>query len=586
MTTHPRCRALRLLATLMSALIATALTVLPARAAAAPLAALHVSGNQIVDTTGSAVRLLGVNRDGTEYACSQGWGIFDGPSDQASVAAIAAWHTNAVRVTVNEQCWLGINGVKPALGGASYQKALTDYVGLLNANGLYAVLDLQMSGPGASLATAGQEMPDADHTPAFWNSVATALKSSTGVIYNVFNEPHRSASNPTQADWDCWRDGCAMTTMQTSSGPVAYSWQTAGMQTLVDSIRRTGATQPILLDGMAWAADLSRWIAEKPNDPANNLVAGYHIYNFSCADATCAQAHVYPNADTVPVLIGEIGQNDCSHAFIDQLMPWADSHRLGYLGWAWDAWPGGCGPGPTLISDYTGTPTPYGVGLRDHLAALAGGTGVSPITSVQDWPFTTGNTALRSGTLGINATGAGDLLVITIGTAQNGAAPTVASVGDNKGERWSLAVASGSGLYRGEVWYVPNAVAGVTSVTITLSAAGYWQGHIQEVSGISATHTVLDGARGGASSTSTVVSSGSVQTRSAREFLTGTIIWDSTGGTLTLTSTGWSPDAAQAYVPAEFHAVRTGAPAGPSSLDGTMSVPASWVSLVAAFTSG
>ena len=38
----------------------------------------------------AAIQLHGVNRSGTEYACVQGGGPFDGPSDDASVAAIAS----------------------------------------------------------------------------------------------------------------------------------------------------------------------------------------------------------------------------------------------------------------------------------------------------------------------------------------------------------------------------------------------------------------------------------------------------------------------------------------------------------------
>ena len=51
----------------------------------------------------------------------QGWGFSDGPTDAASIAAMKAWHINAVRVPLNEDCWLGINGVKPQYGGAPYR---------------------------------------------------------------------------------------------------------------------------------------------------------------------------------------------------------------------------------------------------------------------------------------------------------------------------------------------------------------------------------------------------------------------------------------------------------------------------------
>src|SRR6266702_2155809 len=94
--------------------------------------AVHVQGNQLVDSAGRPVRLRGVNRSGTEYACAQGWGFFDGPSDSSSVAAIGSWKVNVVRVPLNETCWLAINGVKLAYSGANYQRVISDYVALLN----------------------------------------------------------------------------------------------------------------------------------------------------------------------------------------------------------------------------------------------------------------------------------------------------------------------------------------------------------------------------------------------------------------------------------------------------------------------
>ena len=90
----------------------------PAGAAPASLS-ISVSANHLVDANGQTLVLRGVNRPGPAYAWIQGWGIFDGPSDAASVNAIASWQTNAVRLQLNEDCWLNINGVRPDYGGAN-----------------------------------------------------------------------------------------------------------------------------------------------------------------------------------------------------------------------------------------------------------------------------------------------------------------------------------------------------------------------------------------------------------------------------------------------------------------------------------
>ena len=70
----------------------------PARAqtTTSSLSGIHVSGNKLVNDQGRKVVLRGVNRSGTEYACIQGWGIFDGPYDAASVQAMKSWGINGV----------------------------------------------------------------------------------------------------------------------------------------------------------------------------------------------------------------------------------------------------------------------------------------------------------------------------------------------------------------------------------------------------------------------------------------------------------------------------------------------------------
>ena len=75
--------------------------------ASRPIPAVHVVKNKLVNALGKPIRLLGVDRSGTEYMCL-GSGIFYGPSGEASVKAMQSWHINAVRIPLNEDCWLDI----------------------------------------------------------------------------------------------------------------------------------------------------------------------------------------------------------------------------------------------------------------------------------------------------------------------------------------------------------------------------------------------------------------------------------------------------------------------------------------------
>jgi hypothetical protein len=147
------------------------------------------------------------------------------------------------------------------------------------------------------------------------------------------------------------------------------------MQQLVDAVRSTGAANPIMLGGLQWASDETGWAAHEPRDPDHQLIVSFHTYNFSgCNTAACWNATLAPLARTTPVVTGEFGENDCADGYALRYMTWADAHGVSYLGWAWDATDSGwsCSGGPSLIVDYAGRPTPYGAGLRDHLASLAG----------------------------------------------------------------------------------------------------------------------------------------------------------------------------------------------------------------------
>jgi hypothetical protein len=339
-----------------------------AATSAAPL--LAVQGNQLVDTRFSPpqhIQLHGVDRSGTEYQCVHNVGIFDPTSLDsldptvldASIQAIKLWHLNAVRVPLNEDCWLGINRVNPAYSGSNYQHAITTYVNHLNANGLVAILDLHWSAPGKRKAMGQEPMPDRDHSITFWSQVATAYANNASVVFDLFNEP-------SPISWQCWLSGGA----SCSTTPWA-----AGMQDLVHAVRATppngvGASNVILLGGIQFANDLSQWLpteSQLPTDEASNVAASWHVYDFNaCNTVNCWNQTVEPVAAHVPVVTGEIGEMSqgpqflwcgtgspnptCNSSTGTGLLPWLDSQGISYVGWTWDAW----NSWDSLITDYNG----------------------------------------------------------------------------------------------------------------------------------------------------------------------------------------------------------------------------------------
>lgn len=328
---------------------------------------LSVRGNHLVDRSGGVVRLTGVNRSGAEYACVDGHGIWDGPTDtNAAVRAIVSWHANAVRIPLNEDCWLGINGVRPQLSGANYRAAIADYVRRLEFFGLTPVLNLHFSAPGGTVADSQAPMADEQHSPAFWASVAGYFKGDHHVIFDLFNEPYPDYNRDSAAAWACVRDGGTC---------LGVGFRAAGLQQLVSVVRAAGATQPVMVSGPQYAGDLDRWLPYEPTDPLHQLIASIHIYepaSSPCDTRDCWVSQIGPIAARVPVVAGEIGAKNCSGSAIEPLLNWSDANGVSYLAWAWNV--ASCSGEPSLISAYDGTPTrSYGLGYRDHLAALYAG---------------------------------------------------------------------------------------------------------------------------------------------------------------------------------------------------------------------
>ncbi len=311
----------------------------------------RVVGNQLVDVDGTVLQLRGFNLSGTEYACVQGWGIFDGQADAEVLDAMADWGGNAIRVLLNEHCWLGRNGVDPELSGENYRQAVMDWVDLAREHGFYVVFSLIWSDSGDNPAHDQAPMANRDHSLEFWQSATTAIGERDRVIIDLYGEPH-------DITWDCWQSGCV-----TDAG-----YPAVGMQEMLDVVRDAGFAGPVIISGLEYANDLQGWLGYPVVDSVEpaQLVAGWHTYDFNaCVDRECWDDVVARVAAEVPVIAVEFGGSGCDGYYVDPLMDWMDEQGLSYLAWAWNPWDT-CSEGPDLVVDSLGTPTGYGQAVKDH----------------------------------------------------------------------------------------------------------------------------------------------------------------------------------------------------------------------------
>ncbi len=367
----------------------------PAEAAPPPL---HVSGNHLVDPTGTTVQLRGVNVSGLEFVAAQGWsagnpwgGATGDPTPNWT--GMKSWKINSVRIPLNEASWLGAP-CKDAKGtvrdpdpGHNYRATVKKAVDEATAAGFYVIIDLHWTAPDGFCPLAQNPMADEDNSLPFWSQIAGQFKSYTNVIFEPFNEPFFYWLSSGQTDWSVLRSGGTFTQYVTGDGAkytVAHTWNSAGMQAMLDAIRATGATNIVLIGAPSWCQDLSKWLEWKPTDPLKQIAAVWHAYPNSdkLGDPKSAQPKMgdiaYSWVQKVldagyPVVITEYGDHNApgtkDSPFVSKLLPWADRAGASYLGWTWDKWQD---KDNILIKDADGTPSDgYGGYVRQHYLCVA-----------------------------------------------------------------------------------------------------------------------------------------------------------------------------------------------------------------------
>jgi len=286
--------------------------------------ALQVSGNQLVDSAGTPVRLLGVMIPDPYRLQGEGRFKLD------LIQEIALTGANVIRVPVHPENW--------QRDPDYLWRYLDPLVTMAGEEGMYVIIDLHFIG---NIATgAGDEMPDlelpaADFADQFWSSVAHYFVTAPNVLFEIYNEP----ANITTDQW-----------IESSAH-------------LVQLIRSLGVPQPLLVGGVEYARDLS-WVLEKPLDDPN-IVYSSHIYP---AHSRSRWNHWFGEVSArYPVLITEWGFFDPQEvegpdylagsveSYGEPLLSYLDEHDIGWVAcWYDDEWL------PPMFKDGLKSTTVYG----------------------------------------------------------------------------------------------------------------------------------------------------------------------------------------------------------------------------------
>lgn len=309
---------------------------------------LHVEGNRVVNGVSETVRLAGAN------VPSLVWQNVGDRIQESIAAMIDTWHANTIRLPLSQDRWFGYASGQTD-GGAAYRAQVDNAVAAVASRNAYVLLDLHWSDMGVWGQSPNQyRMPDNNST-TFWSNVATRYANHASVLFDLYNEPH-------DVNWNTWKNG--------GSVPDSTTFQTPGMQSLLNTVRATGATNIVVAGGLDWGYDLSGVLnGYALSDPTGNLMYGAHVYPFKGNWAY----NFGEVAKQYPVFIGEFGQGsygesepqfDAPTTWTPRLLDYLDARGIG-----WTAWSTYTTTTPHLITDWNFTPTTWGQQVKDRLAS-------------------------------------------------------------------------------------------------------------------------------------------------------------------------------------------------------------------------
>jgi hypothetical protein len=322
---------------------------------------LRVSGTRVLNTHGQKVLLRGVNVASLEWT-SDGQGHVRRTVD----VAIHDWRANIIRLPLSQDRWFG-HGPEQTDGGAAYRALVHELVDDCRSNQCYIILDLHWSDCNEWGRHIGQHsMPDTNSV-VFWRNFAPAFANDPAVIFDLYNEPH-------DVSWEIWVHGGTITDhpngRQAKEPPITF--EAAGMQQLLDTIRAAGAKNVVIAGGLDWAYDFSGILDGHQLDDrdGHGIIYANHCYDNKHDSVDAWIAKMEAASARLPIIVSEFGgQSGPSREmpadnWLQHVMRALDEHH-----WAWTAWDLHTSAQPNLISDWNYTPTPeFGVYVKQALA--------------------------------------------------------------------------------------------------------------------------------------------------------------------------------------------------------------------------
>ena len=269
----------------------------PEPGAGTPVAAngqLSVCGVHLCNERGAPIQLRGMSTHGTQW--------FSQCVTDASLDTLAYdWNADAMRISTYVQ--EGGYETDPA----RFTALVNDYIDMLTARGMYAIVDWHMLDP-------GDPNYNLERAKTFFTAVAERNSGKNNIIYEVANEPN------------------------------GVSWQAIKSyhEQIVPVIRAQDPNAVVLLGTRAWSS-LGESEGSNESEVVNNPVAASNVmYTFHFYAATHDQEYLDTlsrAADRIPMFITEFGsQNSAGEgandfAMTQRYLDLAESKKISWVNW-------------------------------------------------------------------------------------------------------------------------------------------------------------------------------------------------------------------------------------------------------------